>query len=41
MDSNRQQWNQGHQKPNRALSSGDHRKAIELFLHQHATVHPA
>jgi hypothetical protein len=39
MDSNRQQWNQGHQKLQRALAANDHRTAIEMFLPQHAMVH--
>ncbi|HEY5731669.1 MAG TPA: hypothetical protein VIS72_16590, partial [Anaerolineales bacterium] len=39
MDPNRKRWNEGHQKLNRALASGDHEKAIELFLNQHAMVH--
>lgn len=38
MDTNRQQWNQGHQKLHRALSANDG-QAIELFLIQHAMVH--
>lgn len=41
MDPNRKRWNVGHQELNRALSSGDREKAIELFLNQHAMVHSA
>jgi len=41
MDSNHKLWNQGHQKLHKALSANDHRKAIELFLDQHAMVHSA
>ncbi|HEX2996002.1 MAG TPA: DinB family protein [Anaerolineales bacterium] len=41
MDTNRKQWNQGQQKLQRALKENDHRKAIELFLIQHAMVHSA
>jgi hypothetical protein len=49
MDTNRQQWNQGHQKLRRALAANDHHyspgvlleKAIEIFLDQHAMVHSA
>jgi hypothetical protein len=41
MDPNRKFWNQEHQKLQRALSTGDHGKAIELFLNQHAMVHSA
>ena len=40
MDPNRKHWNEGHQKLNLALASGD-RDAIELFLRQHAMVHSA
>ena len=40
MDPNRKHWNEGHQKLNLALTSGD-RDAIELFLRQHAMVHSA
>jgi hypothetical protein len=39
MDSNRQHWNQGHQRLHRALAANDHKKATELFLDQHAMVH--
>ena len=39
MDSNRRQWNQGHQILHHALATNDHRKAIELFQAQHAMVH--
>ena len=49
MDTNRQHWNQGHQKLQRALAANDHHyspgvlleKAIEIFLDQHAMVHSA
>ncbi len=41
MDANHKQWNQGQQNLRRALSRGDHQKAIELFLIQHARVHSA
>ncbi|MGE5774883.1 MAG: DinB family protein [Chloroflexota bacterium] len=41
MDANRRQWNQGQQKLQRALKENDHRKAIDLFLIQHAMVHSA
>lgn len=41
MDPNRKRWNEGHQKLNRALASGDRERAIELFLAQHAMVHSA
>lgn len=41
MDPNRKLWNQGHQKLLRALSANDHKRAIELFLSQHAMVHSA
>lgn len=39
MNANRQQWNQGHQKLHRALSTNHDEQAIELFLAQHAMVH--
>jgi len=39
MDINRKRWNEGHQKLNRALASGNSEQAIELFLSQHAMVH--
>ena len=39
MDPNRKRWNDGHQKLNRALASGDRDKAVRLFLDQHAMVH--
>jgi len=39
MDPNRKRWNEGHQKLNQALASGDRDTAIELFLRQHAMVH--
>jgi hypothetical protein len=41
MDANHKQWNQGHQNLRQALSKGDHQRAIELFLIQHAMVHSA
>ena len=41
MNPNRKQWNDGHQKLNRALAAGDRDKAIELFLAQHAMIHSA
>ena len=41
MDTNRKQWNQGHQKLHRALAANDHPKAVEIFLAQHAMVHSA
>jgi len=41
MNPNRQRWNQGHQRLQRALSSNNHQSAIELFLDQHAMVHSA
>lgn len=41
MDSNRKQWNQGHQQLHRAFTANDHQKAIALFLVQHAMVHSA
>jgi len=39
MDINRKNWNEGHQKLNQALTSGNRDLAIELFLSQHAMVH--
>src|SRR5512145_2705174 len=47
MDSNRKQWNQGHQRLHRVLAANYHdyspgvllEKAIEIFLEQHAMVH--
>jgi hypothetical protein len=39
MDPNRKQWNERHQKLNRAFASGDRDTAIELFLQQHAMAH--
>lgn len=39
MDSNRQQWNQGHQKLRRALAESNPQKTVDLFLKQHAMVH--
>lgn len=39
MNTNHQHWNQGHQKLRRAFAGNDHRKAIDLFLSQHAMVH--
>lgn len=41
MHPNRKLWNEGHQKLNRSFTSGNHDKAIELFLSQHAMVHSA
>lgn len=41
MDTNHRQWNQGQQNLRRALSAGNHQKAIELFMIQHAMVHSA
>jgi hypothetical protein len=41
MDTNHKQWNQGHQNLRQILSKGDHQKAIELFMIQHAMVHSA
>jgi hypothetical protein len=41
LDPNHKHWNEGHQKLNKALASGDREKAIELFLDQHAMVHSA
>ncbi len=41
MDSDRKLWNQQQQMLQRALRSGDHQQAIELFLKQHAMVHSA
>jgi len=41
MDTNHKQWNQGQQNLRRALSTDDHKKAIELFMTQHAMVHSA
>lgn len=42
MDLNRKYWNQQQKALQKALShSGDHRKAIDLFLSQHAMVHSA
>ena len=41
-ETNRKQWNQQHQALRKALEgSGEHQKAIELFLRQHAMVHSA
>lgn len=39
MDPDRKIWNQGQQKLNQALSTGNYQEAIELFLNQHAMVH--
>jgi hypothetical protein len=39
MDTNRKQWNQGHQRLHRALAANDHKTATEIFLDQHAMVH--
>jgi hypothetical protein len=41
MDTNHKQWNRGQQNLRQALSKGDHQKAIELFMIQHAMVHSA
>jgi len=41
MDPDHKQWNERHQKLNRAFASGDRDTAIELFLQQHAMVHSA
>src|SRR5574341_57048 len=39
MNANRKLWNLGQQKLRRALTSADHKRAIDLFLIQHAIVH--
>jgi hypothetical protein len=39
MDINRNLWNDGQQKLRRALTTGDHAKAVGQFLLQHAMVH--
>jgi hypothetical protein len=42
MDADRKLWNQGQKALRSAIErSGDHQKAIELFLSQHAMVHSA
>lgn len=41
MNPNRKRWNEGHQKLNKALATGDREEAIELFLAQHAMLHSA
>jgi len=39
MDTNRQCWNQGHQRLRRALAGNDPQAALDLFLSLHAMVH--
>jgi len=41
MDPQHKLWNERLQKLHRALSAGDHKKAIDLFMVQHAMVHSA
>ena len=41
MNPNRKSWNANHQKLTRALAKAERNRAIELFLDQHAMVHPA
>ncbi len=41
MNPNRKLWNEGHQKLRRTLATNDHKKALELFLSQHAMIHSA
>jgi hypothetical protein len=39
MDTHRKLWNEGHQKLQHALSTGNYPNAVDLFLSQHAMVH--
>jgi len=39
MNANQKHWNQNHQRLRLALASGNHQKAIDLFLSQHAMLH--
>lgn len=41
MDPQHKLWNERLQKLHRALSAGDHKKVIDLFMVQHAMVHSA
>ncbi len=41
MNNNQKLWNQNQQKLRLALASGNHQKAIDLFLDQHAVLHSA